>query len=173
MCVRTKEDKTCKVGGQGEETWDRLNAPKTEAPLLTRLLPWCTKILTVSTGMCVALLLFKASVSLCSHTHFNCYTHTHQIFSPVPETPSRAESEGYLILLDCVIELLEPGISAQRFVFPVFSLKCTNTCTHSFWLEERIIERRHGEEQLVLTDWFLGTFRALKSHCRGRYKVSR
>lgn len=81
-------------GGRVEETWDGLVMKQPFMPqrtipaLLTRLLPWFTKILTVSTSVCVALLLFYASVSLCLHTQLLfLFTHTHtQTFTPAYTT---------------------------------------------------------------------------------------
>lgn len=66
-------------GGQGEETWNGLvtkQHQRTKRTPLTRLPPSFTKILTVLTSVCVALLLCYASVSLCPHTQFS-FPHTH------------------------------------------------------------------------------------------------
>lgn len=128
-------------GGRDEETWDGLMMiqpfmpQRTKPSLVTRPLPSFTKILTVSTSVCVVLLLFYASVSLCLHTqllfsspHTNIHTHSHRHILPnihaySRDSPKRAKK---------VEELVEPGISAQCFFFSIFCIythKCTNTHT--------------------------------------------
>lgn len=131
-------------GGRDEETWDGLMMiqpfmpQRTKPTLLTRLLPSFTKILTVSTSVCVALLLFYASVSLCLHTVtvlVSTYKHTHSHRRILPDIHAYSRDSPTRGRRVNVEELVEPGISAQRFFFSIFCIythKCTNT--HTFTL---------------------------------------
>lgn len=75
-------------GGRDEETWDGLMMiqpfmPKRTKPtLLTRLLPSFTKILTVSTSVCVSLSYSFTPLCHCAYTHSYCprlHTQTHTL----------------------------------------------------------------------------------------------